>query len=205
MAEDSPLFSGRRWHRPRRVGAVLGHVFQSDGGNGHENLCVKIAPRPCLNIGGAIVHLMNPGEHEGYTTDYLKFLIGIEFLARKKSPHLSELVVEAGQLPTAERDRNHAAPEEFIHELLKGEAFAHLRRPLGHELVNLDLAHDIARPISGLLEIDAQVRPDRIPIRQKPAVGVRSTPALMARSRSHSLLCIIRSPIARAQRMATRI
>jgi hypothetical protein len=56
-----------------------GTYFNLTAGLGLKIYISKTRPDLALNIGGAFIHLMNPGKYEGYTADYLKFLVGIEF------------------------------------------------------------------------------------------------------------------------------
>lgn len=56
-----------------------GTYFNLTAGMGMKIYVSRSHPDLALNIGGTFVHLMNPGEYEGYAADYLRLLIGIEF------------------------------------------------------------------------------------------------------------------------------
>src|SRR5438093_3804423 len=92
--------------------------------------------------------------------------------SRSRRNHLRDIGGQpAGELPSKQRHRYEARGVEVVHELLHREAIAELLFPLREQLLDLDLAGDVAGAVRGLLQVEMLLLANGAGVEPQPAAG----------------------------------
>src|SRR5262249_44707414 len=81
----------------------------------------------------------------------------------------ANLLVFPGELPADQRDRDGAGGRDLLDPALGGEGVAELVGPLAHQVLELNLAGDVARAVARLAQVELLLEAEEVEVGAHPA------------------------------------
>src|SRR6185312_3054120 len=81
----------------------------------------------------------------------------------------TNLLVFPGELPANQRNRNDAGGVDLLEPALQGEGVAELMGSLSHQILELNLAGDVARAVARLAQVELLLEAEEVEVGAHPA------------------------------------